>query len=131
MTWTYEPEVMASRDQVRLLIGDTDLAEPGNWIFTNEELDALLVMEGGSVKLAGAQALDTMASQEAMILKKIRILDLTTDGPAVAAELRARAMELRSQEYGGANDLPMSAQLVVDANTYDEVLRNSILRNQV
>jgi len=127
MTWTYEPEVSSPRDQVRLLIGDTDLNEPGNWIFQDEELDAFLAMEGG-VKLAAAQALDTMASTEAMILKKIRILDLTTDGPAVAAELRARATVLREQFYSGDGNLPDTAELVVDQFTFEQRLRNEQLR---
>jgi len=128
MTWTYEPTVSSARDQVRLLIGDTDLEEPGNHIFTDEELDALLSMEGGTVRLAAAQALDTMASAEAMILKKIRILDLTTDGPAVAAELRARANELRDQVYSGSDNLPVTAELVVDGWTLRQRIRNEEAR---
>lgn len=128
MTWTYEPEVSRPLDQVRLLIGDTDLNEPGNWIFQDEEVIAFLAMEDGAVKLAAAQALDTMASQEAMILKAIRLLDLSTDGPKVAAELRARAEVLREQFYGGASDLPQSAELVVDQFTFEERMVNQFLR---
>lgn len=127
MTWTYDIESGSDRDTVRLLIGDTDRDEPGNQFFQDEELDAILAMEG-EVKLAAAQALDTMASQEAMIEKKIRILDLTTDGPAVAAELRARAEALREQYYGGSDDLPATAELVVDQFTYEQRLRNEVLR---
>jgi len=89
MAWSYNPESGAAKDVVRLLIGDTDQDDPNNQIFEDEELDQFLAMEDNAVKLASAQALDTMASLEAMIQKKIRILDLTTDGPAVAAELRA------------------------------------------
>jgi len=122
MAWSYNPESGAAKDVVRLLIGDTDQDDPNNQIFEDEELDQFLAMEDNAVKLASAQALDTMASLEAMIQKKIRILDLTTDGPAVAAELRARAMELRNQFYGGSNDLPQSATLVVDQNTYEEAI---------
>jgi hypothetical protein len=113
---------------VRLLIGDTDLEEPGNHIFQDEEIDAFLAMEASVVKLAAAQALDTMASSEAMILKKIRILDLTTDGPAVAKELRERASTLRDLYYDGDDQLPDTAELVLDPHTYAERLNNERLR---
>lgn len=128
MNWSYDPVVGSARDQVRLLIGDTDTEEPGNWIFADEEIDAFLAMEASVVKLAAAQALDTMASSEAMILKKIRILDLTTDGPAVAKELRERSAMLREQYYDGDDQLPDTAELVLDPHTYAERLRNERLR---
>lgn len=128
MAFTYDPLVGSPRDQVRLLIGDTDLDEPGNWIFQDEEIDSFLAMEASVVKLAAAQALDTMASSEAMILKKIRILDLTTDGPAVAKELRERASTLRDLYYDGDDQLPDTAELVLDPHTYAERLNNERLR---
>jgi len=78
---------------VRLLCTDLDDAAP---LFTDDQIQAFLTLEG-SVRLAAAQALETIASSEALVSKKIRTLDLQTDGPAVAAELRARAKTLREQ----------------------------------
>lgn len=92
---------------VRLLISDLD-ADP---VFTDAEIEAFLALEG-PVKLAAAQALDTMASNEAMVSKKIRTLDLQTDGPAVAASLRASATELRRQYYeDGPGEFEVSTTL--------------------
>lgn len=79
---------------VRLLISDTDVTGP---VFTDAEITAFLTLEGGNTRLAAAQALDTIASNEVMISKVIRTADLQTDGSKVAAELRARASGLRAQ----------------------------------
>lgn len=79
---------------VRLLIPDKDTAAP---VFTDAEIAAFLTLDG-SVRLAAALALDVIASDEAMISKVIKTQDLGTNGPAVAAELRARAEMLRAQE---------------------------------
>ncbi|MEV6036029.1 hypothetical protein AB0L65_33080 [Nonomuraea sp. NPDC052116] len=86
--------------KVRLLIPDTDEA---NLLLTDEQVTAFLALEG-SVKLAAAQALDTIASSEAMVSKVIRTQDVSTDGAKVAAELRARAAELRRQVDEGVGD---------------------------
>jgi hypothetical protein len=80
--------------RVRLLISDVDTASP---TFTDAEISAFLALEGGNVRLAAAQALDTIASNEALVSKQVRTMDVSTNGPAVAAELRARARALREQ----------------------------------
>ena len=89
------PELDPSTDigYIRLLIPDKDL---DLLLFTDADLAAFLSREHG-VKKAAAAALETIASSEAMISKVIRTQDLSTDGAKVAAELRARAAELRRQ----------------------------------
>lgn len=79
---------------VRLLISDVDDAVP---VFTDVEIAGFLTLEGDNTRLAAAQALDTIASNEVMVSKVIRTQDLQTDGAKVAAELRARAKGLRDQ----------------------------------
>lgn len=92
MAFTYDVTVAAG--QVRLLIPDTD---PDNFLLADAEIGALLVLESGDVRRAAAAALEVIASSEAMVSKKIRSQDLSTDGPAVAKELRERARLLRAQ----------------------------------
>lgn len=46
---------------------------------------------------AAADVLDAMATSEVLVAKKIRTQDLSTDGPAVAAELRKQAAALRGK----------------------------------
>ena len=79
---------------VRLIIGDTDLE---NAIYVDEEIQAFLNLKQGNVKLAAAQALETMASNQAMTLKVIKTLDLSTDGAQVARALRMHAEALRQE----------------------------------
>jgi hypothetical protein len=79
---------------VRLLISDTNDASP---VFTDAEISAFITLAGSNVRLAAAEALDTLASNEVMVSKVIKTQDLQTDGAKVAAELRARATTLREQ----------------------------------
>lgn len=82
--------------QVRLLI--TDVAEaPADRIFTDDQLDAFFTLCGENVNRTAAKALLVMAASEVLVSKKIRTQDLTTDGPAVSAELRALAKQLNDE----------------------------------
>ena len=96
MAFTYD--VTTDRGKVRLVITDTD---EDNAVFQDAEIDAFLtitkVNDENDLRLAAAMALDTMASSEAIIQKRIELLDLKTDGPAVAKSLREHAKELRRQ----------------------------------
>jgi hypothetical protein len=80
--------------QVRLLISDVD---PDRRVLSDDDVVGFLDVEGGVVKLAAAQALDAIASSEALVGKVIRTQDLSTDGAKVAESLRAHAALLRGQ----------------------------------
>lgn len=80
--------------QVRLIIGDLDV---NNQIFGEDELQGFLALANDSVKRAAAEALDTIASSEALISKKITTQDRSSDGPAVADALRKHAAALRGR----------------------------------
>lgn len=81
---------------MRLLINDTD-PNPSGQVFSDTELDAFLAIEAGALKAAAAQAIDTIADNEALVSKVIRSQDVSTDGAKVADALRKRAAELRRQ----------------------------------
>lgn len=91
MANTYAPGT--DRGMVRLLLND--VASP--WVFTDNEVDAFLALEGGSVKRAAAQAIDTNADNEALASKVLRTQDLQTDGAKLAQALHQRAESLRAQ----------------------------------
>lgn len=80
--------------QVRLLTTDVDEAFP---LHTDAEITAFLALEGGNVKRAAAAQLETIATSETLVSKKITTQDLSVDGPAVAEDLRKRAKLLRDQ----------------------------------
>lgn len=106
MAFTYD--LSSSIGQIRLLVPDNqetiacaDDTTTIAYIYDDSELTAFLTLEGDNVRRAAALALETMASNEVFILKYISLQDNTssmaTNGPAVSAELRARAKDLRAQ----------------------------------
>lgn len=81
---------------VRALIPDNQQTAP---IFQDEEITAFLLLEGG-VKRATALAIETIATNQALILKVMRLLQLQTDGAKLSDALLKRAALLRKQaEY--------------------------------
>lgn len=95
---TYDPTTDVG--MVRLLLNDVDHDE----IFTDAEITALLTLEGGHVKLAAAQAIDTNADNEVLASKVVSTQDLSTDGAKLADALRKRAQALRDQHYAQLED---------------------------
>jgi hypothetical protein len=89
---SYDPATPAG--QVRLLINDTRGNDP---VFSDAEILGFLGLENGNIKRAAAQALDVIADDEALTGKVISSEGKSTNGPAVAASLRARATTLREQ----------------------------------
>lgn len=92
MAFTYD--VSTPEGQVRLLVPDNDV---DNHLLEDADITALLTLEASDVRRAAATALELIASSEALVSKKIKTQDLSTDGPAVARELRERAKQLRAQ----------------------------------
>lgn len=91
--------------QVRLLVSDVDDA---NFILTNEMVAGYLARYGvvptgpvtprAPINRAAADALDAIASSEALVSKVMQTVDgLQTDGAKVANSLRTRADSLRRQ----------------------------------
>jgi len=95
--------------QVRLLIADV---EEGNFLLADDQITGYLAIESGRVKRAAARALDAIATSEVLVSKKIRTLDLQTDGPAVAAELRAQARQLREEDDQDGDEGPWAIDVI-------------------
>lgn len=102
-------------------------------LLSDASLAQLLTLENGSDKLAAASALDVIASSEALIQKKIELLDLKTDGPAVAKALRDHAAALRKQVEEGLGEDPAGAfdiaELVADDFAARERLDAQVVRS--
>jgi hypothetical protein len=76
-----------------MIIGDKDEV---NVIFQDLEIEAFLALNSSDVRLAAADALDSMASNEAYVQKHISLLELSTDGASTAKALRDHADRLRT-----------------------------------
>lgn len=113
--------------KVRLLIGDISSDDP---IFQDDAIEAFLsIALDNNIKRAAAQALLTIAVNETLVQKRIKLLDLSTDGPAEAEALRKLAMQLRDEaneeEVDGAFDW---AEMINTPAQYDEFLFKDRLR---
>ncbi len=106
MTWTYDLDTEVGK--VRLLITDINVTMVGEdapgATFTDEEIKTFLALNGEEVRLAAAQALETIAADETLCSKYVKDHDVTVDGPKVAAELRAQAANLRAQHAAAVED---------------------------
>lgn len=88
---------------VRFLVNDPLLGD-GTPVFSVDEIDGYLALEGGNVKRAAAQAIDTIADNEALASKVLKDHSLTTDGAKIADALRKRAATLRAQADAEAEE---------------------------
>jgi hypothetical protein len=126
---TYSFNLSTDVGKVRLMIPDRDEA---NRFFEDDELSTFLTLEVNNIRRAAALSLETMASDQAMVLKVTKILDLSVDGTRVATSLMERAKLLRDQatfieEQGDAGfDV---AETVGNDFAYRDVLYKDWLRN--
>ncbi len=128
MAFSYDPATSAGK--VRLLIPDK--VDSGH-LFEDDEIDTYLALENNSIKRAAALGLETAASDNALVLKVIKLLDLSTDGARTSSALLERAARLRSQaeaedsaEDGGSFDF---AEWTVSDFAYRDRLNNESLRD--
>jgi hypothetical protein len=84
-------------DLVRFLVNDVRLEDVTGNVFSDEEIAGYLALEGGNAKRAAAQAIDTIADNEALASKVLKDHQLSTDGAKIADALRKRAAALRAQ----------------------------------
>lgn len=132
MTVSYD--LTTTVGQMRLLLPDRPVYPDGttdtaNVLFTDEEHAQFYALED-NLRRAVALAVETVASDQALLLKYMRSGDFLTDGAKVSAELRARAKDLRAQaafveDEAGAFDY---AEMVLDPATARARLRAQALR---
>lgn len=130
MPFTYNPLCPTDLDKVRLLCTDTYSVNP---LFEDGEINAFLGLMLNNVLRAASVALLTIAAQETLLMKRIKLLELTTDGPAEADALRALALIYQEKAdlaeaatAGGSFDY---AELATDDFTYWERLAKEALRS--
>lgn len=101
----YPPQYDTPLGKLRALIFQTQIyvdpanpTAPADYLISDAQLQAYLTINGDKLFGAAADALLAIATNEALISKKIRTEDLTTDGPAVAGELRRTADSYRKRQ---------------------------------
>lgn len=127
MDFTYDPTTPEGK--VRLLAQDFDAEEP---IFSDQEIQAFLDLNAANIKWAAAQALEVIAANEVYVQKRIKILDLWTDGPREAEQLRELAKSYRDQANTLIDDPDEMfdwAEHVFNPFTWRERIFNELMRN--
>jgi hypothetical protein len=111
-----------------MLIPDKD---QDNVLFQDEEITAMLNLSGTSVLRAAALGVDTVARDNAMVLKVISLLDLRTDGATLSRALHDQAESLRAialEEEAREGSLFDTAEMVTNAFTLRNRVWNQMLR---
>jgi hypothetical protein len=124
VAFTYDPST--DRGKVRMLITDRNEAKA---IFTDAEIDAFLELEDQGVRRAAAAALETIATDQALVLKVITTLDLQTDGAKLSDSLlkRARALRDTDDELGGFDYAEMPESIFSQRERLDkQALRGAL-----
>lgn len=80
--------------KMRVLIPDNEQVFDGDYLFSDNDLNAYLEVANGSVLRAASYAVLAIANSEAIISKIIKTQDLSTNGAAVADALRLTAKQL-------------------------------------
>jgi hypothetical protein len=99
-------------------------------LFSDEEIQAFLDQEHGDTWMAAALALDTIADNQDLLLLKIKVTGLETDGPAVANELRrgAQTLRMRSEMATDIDDQFDWAEMLTSPGQYAQRLFSQGMR---
>ena len=129
MTYTYDPTTNVGR--IRRTLPDRVEADA---IWTDEEIESFLSDEGGNWRRATALALETMASDDLLILKTIQIHNIQTDSSKHAKVLMDRAKILRNvadeADANTGDDFEFIEQIVTD-HQYRERIYSQALRGNI
>jgi len=126
MANTYPPEYTTPLGQLRALVSQTEqYVDPANpdadpdYLMSDGLLQSFLVINHDKLYGAAADVLLALAANEALVSKKIRTEDLSTDGSVIANSLRQVAQEYRKrQEDEDAEDAALEAFELVDFTSY-------------
>lgn len=105
MASIFPPDYSTPLGQLRALLSQTkqyvdplNPTAPADYLISDGQLQAYIAINRDGLFGAAADALLALATNEALISKKIRTEDLQTDGPAVAGELRRMAEVFRARQ---------------------------------
>lgn len=129
MTFTYDPTTNVGR--VRRTLPDKTEDEA---FWTDEEIQSFLDDESADWRRATALALETMASDDVLVLKVMRVQNIETNTDRAAKLLMDRAKRLRelaADADAAAGDAFDFAEMVITDNQYSERVYNQAIRESI
>lgn len=97
VTPTYTYNIEEALGKTRLLIGDVGGQTGSDWVFSDQEIEAFLLMRQYSFVLAAATALRAIAANGIQVQKVIKFLELETSGDKFSKALIELANEYEKQ----------------------------------
>lgn len=122
----YPPDYTTPLGQLRALVSQTEqYVDPStpeadaDYLMADGLLQSFLVLNGDKLYGAASDALLALAANEALVSKKIRTEDLSTDGSVIANSLRQIAQEFRGrQKEEDLEDAALESFELVDYTDY-------------
>jgi hypothetical protein len=124
---SFTTDTSTALGKVRVLITDGDVAHP---IFTDDQLQVFIDLEGEDIFLASALAIETIATSEALILKVIETLDVKTDGAKLAEALMKRAKSMRDRVNTESGSFAIAA-MIDTPSAWRERIRKNAMRGAI
>ena len=93
-------------------------------LISDADIETFLALDGSDYR-AAATCLETIATNQVLVLKVMKLLDVQVDGAKVGAELRARAQQLRASA-AEADDATADGWDVIEMVTDDFSARERI-----
>jgi hypothetical protein len=122
----FPPDYATPLGQLRALLSQTEqYKDPANpdasadYLMDDGQLKSFLALNSDKLYGAAADALLAIAANEALVSKKIRTEDLSTDGSVIANSLRQIASEFRTrQKEEDVEDAALEAFEIVSYTHY-------------
>lgn len=105
--------------------GVTGSIDYNHAILSDASINTILSLEDNDVLSSAAQALESIAANQTLVLKKITLLNLQTDGPSMARELRQLAKRMRERASASAHAF---AEWVMNVPTAQERIDKELNR---
>jgi len=122
----FPPNYETPLGQLRALVSQTEQykdpanpAAPADYLMDDGQLNSFLALNANKLYGAAADVLLALAANEALVSKKIRTEDLSTDGSVIANSLRQVAAEFRDrQKEADLDDAALEAFELVEFTEY-------------
>lgn len=128
MAYTYDLSTTVGK--VRRTVPDKVV---DNYIWTDEEIQSFLDDSGGNWRRASALILETMASDDLIVLKVVKIHNLETNTDRLMSAMLKRAASLRAEaateEANSADSDFEVAEMITNDFQYYERLTGEFLRS--
>lgn len=126
MSFNYDPTLPTDRDKVRIMIRDTDTANPDRRLYQDEEIEAVLTLQANELNLTAAFLLDGIVVNTALLAKMEKIGDYSIDSKAMAGAVMKAAQHYRSlSEQAPAFGY---AEQTLSSFQWNEIVVNELLR---